>query len=50
MSFITDVGKLKKTKNEEDQTKQTKKRGMIKGIFKHCNNFICAFILCYFLL
>lgn len=51
MSFITDVGKLKKkTKNEEDQTKQTKKKGMIKGIFKHCNNFICAFILCYFLL
>lgn len=26
MSFITDVGKLKKTKNEEDQTKQTKKK------------------------
>lgn len=47
MSFITDVGKFKKTKNEEDQTKQTKKKGIIKGIFKHCNNFICAFILCY---
>lgn len=33
--------KMKKTK----QNKQ--KKGIIKGIFKHCNNFICAFILCY---
>lgn len=51
MSFITDVGKLKK-KQKMKKTKQNKqkKKGMIKGIFKHCNNFICAFILCYFLL
>lgn len=31
MSFITDVGKLKKTKNEEDQTKQTKKKELLKA-------------------
>lgn len=31
MSFITDVGKFKKTKNEEDQTKQTKKKELLKA-------------------
>lgn len=43
MSFITDVGKLKKkTKNEEDQTKQNKKKEWLKA-------YLCTVTILYVL-